>query len=209
MGLLRWLGFGKKEGPEEGSEPPGQTASEVNTGQSDDMDIVVYSPSDATRWASVRDLLERNNYPFRDVRVDDDMSTKGWLQRTTGDGRVPKVFIGAKCYGGFEDIQAMAMDGTFQSAVDGTMDDSGDEEIEQLKETMTREAIAELLKRGEILTIDEGGLEMDVWAEPFAKPPVVYYEGAPEPLEEVEAIASRILDRVKSGEIEIVWKDED
>ena len=74
MGLLRWLGFGKKEGPEEGSGPPGQTASEVNTGQSDDMDIVVYSSRDATRCASVRDLLERNNYPFRDVRVDDDMS---------------------------------------------------------------------------------------------------------------------------------------
>ncbi len=32
MGLLRWLGFGKNEGPEEGSGPPEQTASEVNTG---------------------------------------------------------------------------------------------------------------------------------------------------------------------------------
>ena len=136
------------------------------------------------------------------------MSTKGWLQRTTGDDSVPKVFIGTKCYGGFEDIQPMVMDGTFQSAVDGTRDDFGDEEIEHLKETMTREAIAELLKRGEILTIDEGGSEMDVWAEPFAKRPVVYYEGAPEPLEEVAAIASRILDRVKSGEIKIVWEEE-
>jgi hypothetical protein len=60
-----------------------------------------------------------------------------------------------------------------------------------------------------MLTIDEGGSEMDVWAEPFAKPPVVYYEGSPEPLEEAETIASRILVRLKSGDIEIVWKEED
>lgn len=209
MGLLGWLGIGKKDEQAGDSSDPVTSATGTEADVADSREIVVYSSSDATRCSGVRDLLTRNDFPFRDVRVDDDMSTRAWLQRTTGDDSIPKVFIGAECHGGFEDIQAMIMDGTFQSAVDGTLDQSGDEEIERLKETMTTAAVAELLKRGEILTINEGGSETDVWAEPFAKPPVVYYEGAPEPLEDIERIAATIIARVEDEEIEITWKEED
>jgi len=66
-----------------------------------------------------------------------------------------------------------------------------------------------LLKQGVILTIDEGGSETDVWAEPFASPPVVYYEGAPQPLDTVGELAEKIVARIASGEIEVEWKDED
>lgn len=206
MGLLRLFGFGKKK---EDASDDALTGTDTLSLKMEDTDIVVYGSNDATRCVNVRELLKKNNYAFRDVRVDDDLSTRGWLQRTTGDDGLPKVFIGVKCYGGFEDIHAMISDGTFQQALQGDLDESGDEEIEQLKEAMTPEAIIELLKRGEILTIDEGGSETDVWAEPFAKPPVIYYEGAPQPFEEIGQVVARILERMVAGEIEVTWKEED
>ena len=208
MGLLSWLGIGKNK-EQETQVKEAHVLAEVGDEPSSGMEIVVYSTSDATRCASARDILERNNFTFNDKRVDEDLSTKAWLQRTTGDDNLPKVFIGIKCYGGFEDIQSMIMDGTFQDAVDGKLDTSGDDEIDLLKETMTSAAMSDLFKRGEILTINEGGSETDVWAEPFANTPVIYYEGAPEPMDEILTVASRILERVASGEIEIEWKEED
>ena len=208
MGIRNWLGIGKKK--ESSNEfVSGSLTDTVSKTIQDDKDIVVYSSNDATRCVSVRELLERNQYEFKDVRVDKDLSTRGWLQRTTGDDALPKVFAGSRSLGGFEDVQAMISDGTFEQAIRGDLDESGDQEMEQLKEDMTATSIAELLRRGEILTIDEGGSETDVWAEPFATPPVVYYEGAPEPIEEIEAVAQRIVDRIASGEIEFIWKDED
>ena len=51
----------------------------------------------------------------------------------------------------------MISGGTFEQALSGDLDDSGDEEIERLKQEMTAESVAILLKQGVILTIDEGG----------------------------------------------------
>ena len=208
MGIRNWLGIGKKK-DSSNEFVAGSSPDPVSKTIQDDKEIVIYSSNDATRCASVRELLKRNQYEFKDVRVDEDLSTRGWLQRTTGDDALPKVFAGSRSLGGFEDVQAMISDGTFEQAIRGDLDESGDQEIEQLKEDLTASSIAELLRRGEILTIDEKGSETDAWAEPFATPPVVYYEGAPEPIEKIETVAQRIVDRIASGEIEVIWKDEE
>lgn len=209
MGLMNWLGFGKKDDgslPESGLQAPVPANTALKT---ESMEVVVYGTNEATRCVNVRELLKRNEFTFRDIRVDDAPTTRAWLQRATGDDGLPKVFVAARCYGGFEDIQAMIVDGTFQQAVDGELLDDADDGLAALKEDVSVEAISELLKRGEILTINEGGAETDVWAEPYAKPPVVYYEGAPEPIQNLRGVAERIVERVEAGEIEIAWKEED
>ena len=209
MGLMNWLGFGKKE---DGSVPVGASLPPVPasaTQKNESLEVVVYGTNEATRCVNVRELLKRNEFPFRDIRVDDALTTRAWLQRATGDDGLPKVFVAAKCYGGFEDIQAMIVDGTFQQAIDGELETDEDDGLAALKENVSVESISELLKRGEILTINEGGSETDVWAEPYAKPPVVYYEGAPEPIQNLRGVAERIVARVEEGEIEIAWKEED
>ena len=207
MGLLKWFGLGRSEKDE--STPKERINGDDAKAVDDTPKIVVYGTSDATRCASLRELLKKNNYEFKDVRVDGDLSTRGWLQRTTGNDSLPKAFLGSRCFGGYEDIQALISGGTFEQALSGDLDDSGDEEIERLKQEMTAESVAILLKQGVILTIDEGGSETDVWAEPFASPPVVYYEGEPQPLDTVGALAQKIVARIASGEIEVEWKDED
>jgi hypothetical protein len=153
--------------------------------------------------------LEKRAYPYQDVRVDEDLSTRSWLQRTTGDDALPKVFIGRKCYGGLEHIQALVFDGRFDRIRRGEADqDDRSDEIAALKADMSATSILSLLRQGEILTVTEGGMATDVWAEPLATPPLVYYEGSPHPISELEGIVAQIMARLRARDIEVSWKEE-
>jgi glutaredoxin 3 len=155
-------------------------------------------------------LLEKRGYDYQDIRIDEDLSMRSWLQRTTGDAALPKIFVGSTCYGGFEDIQTLVFDGTFDRILRGEADQEGTvDPLAALKEDMTAVSIQALLRKGEILIIKEGDMEMEAWAEPLANPPLVYYEGAPRPLDELETIAQEIVLRLEAGGIEVSWKEDD
>jgi glutaredoxin 3 len=172
-------------------------------------DIVVYGTSDGGRCRQVRALLEKCGYAYKDVRVDGDLSMRSWLQRSTGDDALPKVFVGAKCYGGFEDIQVLAFDGRLDRILRGEADEDGKEdELAGLKEDMSVSAIVTLLRKGAILTIKEGDMETEAWAEPLANPPLVYYEGVPHPIAALEGIVAQLVARLKAGEIAVSWKED-
>jgi glutaredoxin len=208
---MRFFGFGKKRAPDTAQPPATPTGREEHTPSGgSDKNIVVYGTSDGARCRQVRALFERRGYAYEDVRVDEDLSTRSWLQRTTGDDALPKVFIGTKCYGGFEDMQVLVFDGTVDRILRGEADLGGKtDELAALKEEMSANAILTLLRKGEILTIREGEMEMDAWAEPLANPPLVYYEGTPHPIDALESIVEQIVRRRQAGEIEISWKEED
>jgi glutaredoxin len=172
-------------------------------------EIVVYGTSDGARCRQVRELLEKSAYSYQDVRVDEDLSTRSWLQRTTGDDALPKVFIGPKCYGGLENIQVLVFDGKFDRILHGEADqDNTSDEMAALKAEMNAGAIVNLLRQGEILTITEGDMATDLWAEPLANPPLVYFEGTPHPINELENIVVQIMARLKAGDIEVSWKED-
>ena len=63
------------------------------------------------------------------------------------------------------------------------------------------------LKQGDFLELTTGGGVFEVWAEPYANPPSVYYEGEQFPLSELETIAKRILDAIQNGEVRLRWVD--
>jgi glutaredoxin 3 len=208
---MRFFGFGKKRAPDTAQPPAMPTGREEHTPSGGSVkNIVVYGTSDGARCRQVRALFERRGYAYEDVRVDEDLSTRSWLQRTTGDDALPKVFIGTKCYGGFEDMQVLVFDGTVDRILRGEADLGGKtDELAALKEEMSANAILTLLRKGEILTIREGEMEMDAWAEPLANPPLVYYEGTPHPIDVLESIVEQIVRRRQAGEIEVSWKEED
>ena len=115
--------------------------------------LVVYGTSEGARCRQVRSLLAARGYAYQDVRVDEDLSMRSWLQRTTGDDALPKVFIGLKCYGSFEDIQVLIFDGRLDRILHGEADEgSGNDEICILKKEMSASAISTLMRQGEILT---------------------------------------------------------
>jgi len=207
---MRFFGFGKKRVPDSArplvtpvrheEHPPNVPAS---------REIVVYGTSDGARCRQVRDLLEKCGYAYQDVRVDEDLSMRSWLQRTTGDDALPKVFVGPECYGGFEELQVLVFDGRFDRILRGEADqDSKIDEVAALKEELNTCTMSTLLRQGEILTIAEGEMAMDVWAEPLANPPLVYYEGVPHPIGELESIVAQIMSRLKAGDIKVSWKED-
>jgi hypothetical protein len=82
------------------------------------------------------------------------------------------------------------------------------DDLAALKEEMSATAIFTLLRRGEILTITEGEMATDVWAESLANPPLVYYEGTPHPIDELESIVAQIVTRLQAGDITVSWKED-
>ena len=83
---------------------------------------------------SFRELLAKCGHELKDVRVDDDMSTMGWLHRATGKDDLIELLIGSRCCGGFEDVRATISDGTFEQALSGDLDPPSHEEMDRLKE---------------------------------------------------------------------------
>jgi glutaredoxin len=207
---MRFFGFGKKRVPDSARPPVTPSEREEHSPHAPpSREIVVYGSSDGARCRQVRDLLEKRAYTYQDVRVDEDLSTRSWLQRTTGDDALPKVFIGPKCYGGLENIQVLVFDGRFDRILRGKADqDNPSDEMAALKAEMNACAMFNLLRQGEILTITEGDMATDVWAEPLANPPLVYYEGTPHPIGELESIVAQIMTRLKAGDIEVSWKED-
>jgi hypothetical protein len=208
---MRFFGFGKKRAPETAQTPVPPTNREEDLLTAPAIrEIVVYSTSDGARCRQLRGLLEQRGYDYKDVRLDEDLSMRSWLQRTTGDDGLPKVFVGTTCYGGFEAMQALVFDGSLDRILRGESDpDRNVDALAALKEEMNAAAIQTLLQKGEILIIKEGEMETEAWAEPLANPPLIYYEGTPRPLDEIENIAQQIVMRLKAGEIEVSWKEDD
>ena len=207
---MRFFGFGKRRVADSAHPPSRPLVREASSPPAPaSRDIVVYGTSDGVRCRQVRDLLEKRAYPYQDVRVDEDLSTRSWLQRTTGDDALPKVFIGPQCYGGLETIQVLVFDGRFDRILRGETDqDHTSDEMAALKAEMDAGSILSLLRQGEILTVTEGDMATDVWAEPLANPPLVYYEGTPHPISELESIMAQIMTRLQTGDIEVSWKED-
>jgi glutaredoxin 3 len=122
-GPMRFFDFGKKRVPDTTrslAAPAGREEHPPHVPAS--REIVVYGTNDGARCRQVRALLEKRGYAYQDVRVDEDLSTRSWLQRTTGDDALPKVFVESECYGGFEDIQVLVFDGRFDRILRGEAD---------------------------------------------------------------------------------------
>jgi hypothetical protein len=61
------------------------------------------------------------------------------------------------------------------------------------------------LAAGENLEICTGGGSYELWAEPYANPPAVYYEGRPIPYSELEGVIGMILTALQLGEVSCRW----
>jgi hypothetical protein len=70
---------------------------------------------------------------------------------------------------------------------------------------LEREELRRRLVAGESLEISTGGGSYEVWAEPYASPPVVFYEGRPVPYDALERVVGMILTALLRGEVSCRW----
>jgi len=78
-----------------------------------------------------------------------------------------------------------------------------------LADDLNLDELKRRLKEGDYLEISTGGGAYEVWAEPLASPPAVYFEGEQHPIAELDAIAHRIMDEMHRGEIRCRWVEDD
>jgi len=209
---MKWFGFGERRTPEENSkirsQPNSSKASRVTQPlQKPQTDIVVYGTGDGRRCRALRELLDESGFTYRDERVDEDLNTRAWLQRTTGNDALPKLFIGAQYYGTYEDIQALALNGELKRILGGG---AAMEELERkrLKAEMSVASIIQLLREEESLVLNEEGVETETWLEPPRQPRLILLEGEPHPIEEMERIVTHIVERHKRREVSLSWRSD-
>jgi hypothetical protein len=78
-----------------------------------------------------------------------------------------------------------------------------------LAEDLNMDELKRRLKEGDYLEISTGGGAYEVWAEPFASPPAVYYEGEQHPFTELDTIAQKIMNEMHAGDIRCRWVEDD
>lgn len=64
------------------------------------------------------------------------------------------------------------------------------------------------LREGDYLEVSTGGGAFEVWAEPLASPPSLYYEGEQYPFAELDRVAQKIMDEMRRGEIRCRWVED-
>ncbi len=70
-----------------------------------------------------------------------------------------------------------------------------------------REEVKRRLANGESLEISTGGGSYEVWAEPYADPPAVFYEGCVFAYGELERVIDAILTALQQGEVKCRWME--
>jgi hypothetical protein len=70
-----------------------------------------------------------------------------------------------------------------------------------------RDELTRRLLDGESLEVTTGGGQYEVWVEPYANPPVVYYEGQSFPLNELDEVISTLLAEMTRQEVRCRWLD--
>jgi len=209
---MKWFGSDKKKAPstdaKEGAPPElDATALSDQPSTGSETDIVIYGLTDDRRSEALRDLLKEAGFLFRDERVDEDLSTRAWLQRSTGNDALPKLFVGTQCLGTYEDIQALAFRGELKRVLGG--EDVREElDRKRLKAEMSVASIIKLLEDEESLVVNEAGVETETWLEPSRAPSIILFEGEPHPIAEMHRIVSQIVERHRKGKISLGWRSD-
>jgi hypothetical protein len=61
------------------------------------------------------------------------------------------------------------------------------------------------LVAGESLEVSTGGGRYEVWAEPYANPPAVFYEGRLLPYTQLDDVLDRLLNALERGKVRCRW----
>lgn len=65
------------------------------------------------------------------------------------------------------------------------------------------------LNEGDYLEITTSGGAYEVWAEPYANPPAIFFEGEKYAISELERIAQQIVDEMRRGDLRCRWIEDD
>jgi glutaredoxin 3 len=69
--------------------------------------VVMYSTASCPWCVHAKQLLERLEIPYEEIRVDSDESLRLHMEKISQRRTVPQIFIGDKHVGGFDDLKRL------------------------------------------------------------------------------------------------------
>lgn len=69
--------------------------------------IIVYTKAQCPYCDWAKQLLQRKNATFQEIRVDLDANQRAEMERLSGRRTVPQIFINDQSIGGFDDLSAL------------------------------------------------------------------------------------------------------
>lgn len=152
--------------------------------------LIVYGAELDQETTLARELLDGRGIRYRYVDVTHDEGQRYYVRKHTSSKALPQLFLDEVPIGDFQALHQIEYRGDLEG---------------RDFDTFRRR-----LRDGEVLAVTtrDGGT-FDVWAEVFANPPRIYYEGAPHPLEELDRVVREIVGLVEPGGASFVWKDDD
>lgn len=195
--------------PSRGSPLPGAIASLPRP-----REIIVFGAELDQETMLARELLAQRGTAHRYIDVTHDETVRHELRKKTGSRDLPQIFLDEIPIGDFQALRQIEYRGDLDRLLSGGLDPRAlnKETADERGDLSGRDAetLHRRLRDGDILSLTfTGGGGFDVWAEIYANPPQVYYEGAQYPIEELGRVVSEIVALVESGEARFAWADED
>jgi glutaredoxin 3 len=157
-----------------------------------------------------RELLNERGFPYEEIDATGNGSLISWLRRETGEVTFPRVFVYEKHIGGYEQLRSLEYAGALEKLLRGEGLDQFLKEAESAAERddWTLASVREGLRGGKVLCVARtDGIELMMWAEVFANPPAVYYEGKKFPIEEFDRLLGAVMESFAQGEAVLHWED--
>jgi glutaredoxin 3 len=80
--------------------------------------ILIYSSEQCPYCVRAKQLLDRKNATYTEIRVDQDPEQLKHMIKITGKRTVPQIFIGERHVGGFDDLYALEQAGELDPLLD-------------------------------------------------------------------------------------------
>jgi glutaredoxin 3 len=177
-------------------------------------EIIVFGAEMDQETIMARELLTQRGTAHRYVDVTHDETVRHELRKKTGSRDLPQIFLDEVPIGDFQALRQIEYRGDLDRLLTGALDprnlSKGTEDERGDLSGSDAETLRRRLRDGDILslTFTSGG-GFDVWAEIYANPPQVYYEGTPHPIDELERVVGEIVALVESGQARFAWAEED
>jgi len=214
------LGFLKRKPKAEGAPSPAAASSPSATGPAGGAsfpkprEVIVFGAELDQETTFARELLSQRGTTHRYIDVTHDETVRHELRKKTGSRDLPQIFLDETPIGDYQALRQIEYRGDLDRLLAGTLDPralsqpAADERGDL--EGRDAETFRRRLRDGEVLTLTfTGGGGFDVWAEIYANPPQVFYEGAPLPIAELERVVTELVTLVESGQARFAWADDD
>lgn len=70
-------------------------------------EIIIYSKAQCPYCDWAKQLLDRKQASYKEIRIDTDPAQRAEMERLSGKRTVPQIFINGQSIGGFDDLSAL------------------------------------------------------------------------------------------------------